>query len=79
MGIGGMPMSKPNFKTMNLKQLRTYILSHRDDDDAFHTFVDRVDNEKSWTTHPPINSIEEMEKYPEILEKFKQDSGRKVL
>ncbi len=71
-------MNKPDFNSMSLKELRTYILSNRDDNDAFYTFVDRVDTEKTWTIYSPINSIEEMEKYPEILNRLKQDSGRKV-
>ncbi|ACK65918.1 conserved hypothetical protein [Rippkaea orientalis PCC 8801] len=40
-------MTKPDFKTTNLKELRQYILSHREDNDAFYTFVDRVDAEKN--------------------------------
>ena len=32
-------MSKPNFNTMNLKELRTYVLSYRDDDEAFYPKV----------------------------------------
>ena len=73
-----MLVNKPNFNKMDIKQLRSYILSHREDDKAFYTFVDRVKKEKSWTNYPPLNSLEEMEKYPEILEKFAQDSGRKI-
>jgi hypothetical protein len=71
-------MSKPDFNTMNLKELRKYVLSHREDDEAFYTFVDRVDKEKTWKTYPPMESVEDMNKYPEVLEKLKQDSGRKI-
>lgn len=45
--IRGMLMTKPDFKTMNLKELRKYILSHREDNEAFYTFVDRVDTQKN--------------------------------
>ncbi|BDI18197.1 hypothetical protein ANSO36C_39990 [Nostoc cf. commune SO-36] len=34
-------MTKPNFQQMLLEQLRTYILEHRNDDDAFHIYIDR--------------------------------------
>ncbi len=70
-------MNKPDFKTMNLKELRKYILSHREDNEAFYTFVDRVDTEKKWINYPPLDSIEDMNNYPEFSEKMKQDKGRK--
>ncbi|MEH2163585.1 MAG: hypothetical protein V7K38_21740 [Nostoc sp.] len=34
-------MTKPNFQQMSLEQLRTYILEHRNDDEAFHIYIDR--------------------------------------
>ena len=57
-------MSKPDFHVMGLQALRHYVLSHRDDDDAFYTFVDRAETEIIW-----IN-------YPEVSEKLQGDSGR---
>ncbi len=72
-----MLMTKPYFKAMNLKNLRKYILSHREDNEAFYTFVDRVETEKNWINNPPLDSIEDMDNYPEFLEKIKQDKGRK--
>ena len=33
---------KPNFKTMNSQELKSYILSHRDDDEAFYAYVDKI-------------------------------------
>jgi hypothetical protein len=30
-----------NFEAMNLDELRQYILAHREDIDAFHTYIDR--------------------------------------
>lgn len=35
-------MSKPDFSTMTTKKLKTYVLQHRDDDDAVHALVNRV-------------------------------------
>jgi hypothetical protein len=69
---------KPNFQEISLAELRTYVLSHREDDSAFYTYVDRVNVEKERVTHPPLNSIEDMENYPEVLEKFRRDPGRKT-
>ena len=69
-------MIKPNFKTMNLKELRKYILSNREDHEAFYTFVDRVDTEKKWINNPPLDSIEDMDNYPYFLDKIKKDKDR---
>ncbi|MEA5511353.1 hypothetical protein VB715_16385 [Crocosphaera sp. UHCC 0190] len=71
-------MTEPDFNTMNLKKLRQYILSHREDNEAFYTFVDRVDKEKNWINNPPLDSIEDMNNYPDFLEKIKKDKGRKT-
>ncbi len=71
-------MTKPDFKKMNLKDLRTYILSHREDNEAFYTFVDRVDTEKKWINNPPLDSIEDMDNYPEFVDKIRKDQDRKV-
>ena len=34
-------MTKPNFQTMSRKELRAYVLAHREDDSAFYALVDR--------------------------------------
>ncbi|MEH2420579.1 MAG: hypothetical protein V7K48_06415 [Nostoc sp.] len=34
-------MTKSNFQQMLLEQLRVYILEHRNDDEAFHIYIDR--------------------------------------
>ncbi|MBU7584181.1 MAG: hypothetical protein KAF91_14920 [Nostoc sp. TH1S01] len=34
--------SKPNYKAMSPEELRKYILAHRDDDDAVHEAVLRI-------------------------------------
>ncbi|MFP4578040.1 MAG: DUF6887 family protein [Coleofasciculus sp.] len=33
---------QPNFQTMSKKELRSYLLTHRDDDSAFYAYADRV-------------------------------------
>ncbi|QHU99069.1 DUF6887 family protein [Synechocystis sp. CACIAM 05] len=32
----------PKFAEMDFKSLRTYVIEHQDDDEAFYTFVDRL-------------------------------------
>jgi hypothetical protein len=34
-------MTTDNFETMNLNELRQYVLTHREDLNAFHIYVDR--------------------------------------
>ncbi|HYX15680.1 MAG TPA: hypothetical protein VE944_15190 [Nostoc sp.] len=40
-----MTQPKPNFEQMTIKQLRTYVLAHRDDEDAIHALAIRLRNE----------------------------------
>jgi len=35
-------MNRPNFQTMSRKELRAYVLAHREDNEAFYAFVDRL-------------------------------------
>ncbi len=35
-------MSKPNFSDMSRKELTTYVLKHRHDDEAFYALADKV-------------------------------------
>ena len=65
---------KPDFKTMNSQELKSYILSHRDDDEAFYAYVDKINERKDRVVYPPLKSLEELEKYPEVIEQMHQDS-----
>jgi hypothetical protein len=38
---GGTKMSKPNFQTYRLNELRRYVLAHRDDREAWDEFAAR--------------------------------------
>ena len=38
-------MSKPNFATMSQKELHDYFLTHRDDQEAFYAYVDKLHRE----------------------------------
>lgn len=35
-------MSKPNFQAMSQKELHDYVLAHRDDQEVFYTYVDKL-------------------------------------
>lgn len=45
-------MNHPNFSAMTDEELRTYVLAHRQDQTAFHAYVDRMQQ------RPPIAIIE---------------------
>lgn len=70
-------MSEVNLQAMTLKELKAYVLLHREDDQAFYIYMDRLKAEATWTSHPPLKSVEDMENYPEVIEKLKRDSGRR--
>lgn len=71
-------MNKPNFQAMTKKELRTYVLAHRDDQDAFHAFTDRLSAQPGRILHPPLNSPEDMENYPDIIQKVQNDPGKQT-
>jgi hypothetical protein len=64
-------MSKPNFAAMTRKELRTYILEHREDDEAFQVYMDRVTAEPS-EIYPAPQSIDDLRNFPELLENYQQ-------
>ena len=69
---------KPNFKTITLKELRDYVLKHQDDNEAFYAYMDKYRAEGNWVKMPPLSSIDELDNYPEFLEKIRQDGVGKT-
>lgn len=68
---------KPNFQTMTEQDLKSYVLSHREDNEAFYAYVDKVHQRKNRVVYPALNTLEDMEKYPDFIEKMRRDSGNK--
>ncbi|NJK77017.1 MAG: phenylacetate--CoA ligase [Microcoleus sp. SU_5_6] len=64
---------KPNFQEMSKKELRKYVLAHRDDNEAFYAYVDKINAEGNRVTHPPLKSLDDIENYPEFLEKLRDN------
>jgi len=58
-------VSKPNFDQMSIQELRSYVLQHRNDNDAIHALGQRIHKEGK-----RLNSIEELESH--IQEKRRQ-------
>jgi hypothetical protein len=65
---------KPNLYEMSLKELRAYVLAHRDDNEAFYAYMDKSKTEGNWVKMPPLNSVYDLDNYPEFLEKIHKDS-----
>ncbi|WP_375509797.1 DUF6887 family protein [uncultured Nostoc sp.] len=64
-------MSKPNFQAMSQKELQAYVLAHRDDQEAFYAYLDKLHAEANWVEMPPLQSLEDLENYPEFLERVR--------
>ena len=67
-------MSKPDLKTMNHKDLYAYVLAHREDEEAFHTYVDKLHAEANWIEMPALETPEDLENYPEFIEHISKSS-----
>lgn len=68
---------KPNFEKMSQQELRAYVLEHRDDDEAFYAYREKS-KAGNWVKMPPLQSVDELDNYPEFLEKIRQDGAGSV-
>lgn len=62
---------EPDFETMSKAELRSYVLAHRQNDEAFYKFVDRLkaDN-KNPVWHPCPKTPEDAAKMGEIIGEY---------
>ncbi|WP_404787218.1 DUF6887 family protein [Altericista sp. CCNU0014] len=70
-------MSHPDFRLMSQDELRDYFLSHREDRDAFYAYVDRLHTEGDWVEMPPLESLQDLARYPEFTKRFQDGSTPK--
>ncbi|BAZ82221.1 DUF6887 family protein [Sphaerospermopsis kisseleviana] len=68
-------MIKFDFKTMSMKELRAYVLSHRHDQEAFYFYVDKLNAEGNWVEMSPSASVDDLMNYPEFLQRFSNEKG----
>jgi hypothetical protein len=68
-------MSKPNFRAMTQKELHNCVLAHRDDQEAFYAYVDKLQAEANWIEMPPLESPQDLDNYPEFTERFRGGSN----
>jgi hypothetical protein len=69
-------MSQLNYQQMSQKELREYVLSHREDEGAFHAYVDRLHAEGNWVEMPALESEQDLDNYPEFIDRMRQGSKR---
>ena len=67
---------KLKFETMTRQELRAYILEHREDEEAFQIYMDRVMAEPG-EIYPAPQSIDDLKHFPELLEKHRQEREQK--
>jgi hypothetical protein len=67
-------MSQLNYQQMNQKELREYVLTHREDEEAFHAYVDLLHAEGNWVEMPALESEQDLDNYPEFLDRMRQGS-----
>ncbi len=67
-------MSKPNFHAMSQKELHDYVLAHREDQEAFYVYVDKLHVEGNWIEMPPLESEQDLENYPQFIERIRSSS-----
>jgi hypothetical protein len=60
-------------KTLNGKS-QNYVLTHRDDREAFYAYVDKLHAEGNWIDMPPLESEQDLENYPEFTKRFRDSS-----
>ena len=53
-------MNKPNFATMSQKELHDYFMTHRDDQEAFYAYIDKLHREGNWVEMPPLKSLDDL-------------------
>lgn len=64
---------QPDFYLMSRQDLRKYVLSHREDDEALRIYMDRMRTEPGVTRFTLTPSEEDMKKLEEFL-KAKMDN-----
>jgi hypothetical protein len=67
-------MNKPHFQAMSQQELQGYVLAHREDEEAFHAYVDKLHAEGNWIEMPAMESEQDFDNYPEFIEHIRRGS-----
>jgi hypothetical protein len=61
-------MTKPDFQSMTVKELKAYLFIHRNDIEAIHAIVDKMTADPNAKWYPP----EDAERFSEIYEEHQK-------
>ncbi len=75
MEIGG--MSESRFASMSRSELRAYVLEHREDEEAFQMYLDRVTAEPG-EVYPAPKSIKDLNHFPDLVARNRRDKQEKL-
>jgi hypothetical protein len=73
---GGLMMTKPDFSKMNRQELRTYVLTHRDDDEVIEALIKRGNPNSPKYRFPQTD--EDLREMEELLRRKLSSSGEVV-
>lgn len=71
-------MTQPNFEAMTRKELKAYILAHRNNNEAFYAYMDKVNAEPPTEIFPAPKSLDDFQNFSPLLERLRQDPARKL-
>lgn len=64
-------MTQPNFAQMSREEFRAYRFEHRDDEQAFHAYMDKLATEPV-LARGTIEDLQNLDRFAEILERVKE-------
>jgi hypothetical protein len=64
-------MNQPNFNTMTRDELRAYLLDHRNDEAAFHAYMDKLASE-AVLIPGQAEELEDSARFAETLARIRQ-------
>jgi hypothetical protein len=63
-----------DYQQMSRKELHNYVLTNREDNEAFYAYVDLLDKVENWVEMPALKSPEDLENYPEFIAHITRNS-----
>lgn len=66
---------QPDFQAMPRKELRSYVLSHRDDENALRIYMDRLKNEPGIDRHQGGIAADDLARLDRILQQSATQTG----
>lgn len=70
MEIGGLLMTKPDYKNMTRSELKNYLLKHRNDEEGWSEFFKKLNQLDKSKTYPPIQKMNPKEVEAILQEKL---------